>query len=102
MLDAVYGQQIERYYLRLREMGLVRSRRDYGRRWLRRASTYMHDLRGKKREWALVRPDTTAHLRERLTAVADLLPPGLAAEVRAVVSDIDRDVTVVGLLRSGR
>ncbi|CAO4148005.1 hypothetical protein [Methylorubrum aminovorans] len=62
----------------------------------------MHDLRGKKREWALVRPDTTAYLRERLTAVADLLPSGLAAEVRAVVSDIDRDAAVVGLLRSGR
>lgn len=102
MLDVVYGHQIERYYLRLREMGLVRSRRDYGRRWLRRASTYMHDLRGKKREWALVRPDTMAHLRERLAAVADLLPSRLAAEVRAVVSDIDRDATVVGLLRVGR
>lgn len=98
----VYGHQIERYYLRLRRMGLVRSRRDFARRWLQRASTYMHDLRGKDREWALVSPSTMAHLYERLTAIADLLPPGIAAEVRAVVTDIDRDAAVVGLLRSGR
>ncbi|PXW65870.1 hypothetical protein [Methylobacterium sp. B4] len=62
----------------------------------------MHDLRGKKRECALVRPGTTAHLRERLAAVADLLPPGLAADVHAIVSDIDRDAAIVSLLRAGR
>lgn len=101
-MNKVYGHQIETYYHRLREIGLVRSRRDYSRRWLRRAETYLHDLVGKRRGGCLVGPDALRHLRERLGAVADLSPPGPAAEVRAVLAEIDRDLMVTTLLRAGR
>lgn len=52
--------------------------------------------------WGALTPDTLRHLRERLVALADLLPPGPATEVRAVLAEIDRDRAVGMVLRAGR
>lgn len=98
----MFGHQIEKVYFCLRALGLVRSRRDYGRIWLGRAQTMMRDMHAMGRSNALVRRDAVDHLRSRLDTLASIVPAGVARDVKAVIAEIDCDVKIASQLMAGR
>lgn len=79
-------------------LGLVRSKRDYSRRWLGRGPTYLRDYELRGRDFVPVPAVTVARLRTRLRAVADRVPPGIRMEIEAVIATIDQGTAVAVLL----
>jgi hypothetical protein len=89
-------------YESLRDLGLVRNKPDYCRRFLGRGPTYLKDYSRDGREMARVSPKTVTILRARLCAIAARVPSGIAAEIMSVVQDIDRACHVADLISRGR
>jgi hypothetical protein len=85
-------------YKMMFNLGLVRSKRDYSRRWLGRGQTYLRDFELRDRDFVRVPPITVTRLRTRLRAVADRVPKGLRTEIEAVIDAIDQGVAVANLL----
>lgn len=96
------GVSLLNSYSALRDLGLVRSKRDYCRRLLGRGPSYLTDYARDGRDMARVSPKTVAVLRARLCAIAGRLPTVIAAEVMEVVQGIDRACQVADLIRRGR
>ena len=94
------GFSLLNVYTTLHNLGLVRSKREYARRWLGRGETYLRDYEHRaERQHARVSPTTVATLRSRLCAVSAVLAPRLARDLNEVVRAIDRDCRVADLLR---
>lgn len=89
-------------YDALRDLGLVRNKRDYCRQFLGRGPTYLKDYARDGRDVARVPSKTVTTLRARLCAIAGRVPPGIAAEIMSVVQDIDRACHVADLISRGR
>ena len=98
----MYGHQIEKLYFRLRALGLVKSKRHYGKVWLGCAQTMMHDMQAMKRLNSVVRRVAVDHLRASLDALASIVPLRVAHELEAVIDEIDRDVRIAAQLMIGR
>lgn len=96
------GISLKNAYTALRELGLVRSKYDYCRRFLGRGTTYLKDYGRDGRDMARVSPKTVATLRTRLCAIAERVPAGLAAEIMHIVEEIDRSCQIADLLCQGR
>lgn len=90
------------YVDRLTRFGLVRSKRDFARRWLQRGPTFIRDYEFRSRGWNRLKPATVSQLRANLSAVAAYLPDGLAAEVAAVIEEIDRDERIASVMDEWR
>jgi hypothetical protein len=80
------------------KLGLVRSKRDYSRRWLGRGQTYLRDYELRGRDFVQVPTITVTRLRTRLRAVADRVPAGIRMEIEAVIDTIDQGTAVADLL----
>ena len=89
-------------YSRLRQMGLVRSQRDFARSFLGRGKTYAKDYGREGRDMARVPDKTIRALRTRLCAVAERVPTGIAAEIASVVEEIDQACLIAEVIRRGR
>ncbi|MXQ10951.1 DUF6626 family protein [Microvirga makkahensis] len=85
-------------YKMMRALGLVRSKRDYSRRWLGRGQTYLRDYELRGRDFVQVPAATVTRLRSRLRAVADRVPAGIRTEIEAVIATIDQGTAVADLL----
>lgn len=92
------GWNLMALYERMRSMGLVASKREFSRTWLGRGETYARDYREDGRMHATVPSAVVARLRERLVAVARLVPQGAAQEIAAEVARIDQASAVHHLL----
>jgi hypothetical protein len=93
------GRGLLKTYLKLREIGITRSKRDFSTRWLGHGKTYLRDFEFRDgREGVLVPSNTVARLQARLRALADRMPAALSADIEAVISGIDRAVAVTDLL----
>ena len=85
--------------------GVVRSKRDFSRRFLGRGVTYLRDFEQRERMGVRVPPRTVVTLHRRLEAIVRLLPPEPAHELLQVLGRIERDcriVTDLGYVRCGR
>lgn len=85
-------------YQMMFNLGLVRSKRDYSRRWLGRGQTYLRDFELRSRGFVKVPTSTVTRLRTRLRAVADRVPAGIRMEIEAVIDTIDQGTAVADLL----
>jgi hypothetical protein len=87
-------------YERLRQIGLVRSKRDFAQRWLGRGKTYLRDYEYKIGHDAVRVPArTVGTLHARIAAVAARVPARIASDLHEVMREIDRDCRVADLLR---
>jgi hypothetical protein len=86
-------------YDRLRQLGVVGNKRAFAHIWLGRGRTYLADFVGDDRLDALVPPIVVDRLRNRLEAVAERTPRGVADEIRSVIETIDRALIIHRLLR---
>lgn len=98
----MYGAQLLRHYWIMRELGLVRSKRDFAVRWLGRGKTYLRDVEFRDRTWRRVSPVTTARLRADLISVARRSPAAVADEIAQVLAAMDRDEVVAHALDGRR
>lgn len=97
------GHGLTNTYLKMLDLGLTRSKRDFARRWLGRGKTYLRDFELREgRDIVRVSTTTVTTLRTRLRAVANRMPAGIAAEIMSVVQDIDRACHVADLISRGR
>jgi hypothetical protein len=86
-------------YERLRQIGLVRSKRDFAR-WLGRGKTYLRDYEYKiGRDAVRVPACTVEKLHARIAAVAARVPARVAGDLQEVLREIERDGRVADLLR---
>ena len=85
-------------YEKMRDLGLVRSKRDYSRRWLGRGETYLRDLQFKGRDGAIIPASTVTALRMRLKCVSQQAPTGVKLEIDAVIASIDQGIRIADLL----
>lgn len=92
------GRGLLALYERMRGMGLVANQREFSRAWLGKGQTYARDFREDGRLHAMVPGAVVTRLRDRLCAVARLVPRGAAREVTALVEGIDRAGAVHRLL----
>ena len=81
-------------YERMRKLGLIASKREFSKIWCGKGRTYLRDYIDDDRLHATVPHHVVTRLRDRLTAVADRTPAGVAREVREVVETIDRATMV--------
>ena len=96
------GFSLLRIYRRLRQMGLVRSQRDFACRFLRRGKTYAKDYGRDGRDMARVPDKTIGTLRSQLCAIAERVPAGIGAEIANVIEEIDQGCVVADVIRRGR
>jgi hypothetical protein len=86
-------------YERLRQIGLVRSKRDFAQRWLGRGKTYLRDFEYKVgRDAVRVPARTVEKLYARIAAVAARVPARVARDLHEVMREIERDGRVADLL----
>jgi hypothetical protein len=86
-------------YERLRQIGLVRSKRDFAQRWLGRGKTYLRDYEYKIGRNAMRVPACTVEkLHARISAVAARVPARIASDLHEVLRDIERDTRVADVL----
>ena len=82
-------------YERLRQIGLVKSKRDFAQRWLGRGKTYLRDYEYKSgRDAVRVPVCTVEKLRERIAAVAARVSARIASDLHEVLREIQRDARV--------
>lgn len=87
-------------YEKLRHVGVVRSKRDFARRWLKRGKTYLRDYEHKAGRDAMWVPLSTVHnLRSRIAATATRVSASIASDLDEVIREIDRDRRLADLLR---
>lgn len=89
-------------YERLREIGLVRSKREFSRNFLGRSSGYAadviyRDVLGVRGGLSVMR-----YLQGRLAAVAAEVPNGLRGEIVEIITGIEASMRVVQIMASGR
>jgi hypothetical protein len=95
------GISLENTYRSLREMGLLKSQRDFCR-FLSRGPGYLKEFRREGRDMVKVSPVTVATLRSRLCAIAARVPTPIAVQINGVIEDIDRACQIADLIRRGR
>lgn len=91
----MYGFNFLSIYEQLQHLGLVESERSFSC-WLDRAPQYLRDHR--KAGDSRVSAATVAMLRRRLLGVAQMAPPGVAHDLRAIVERVDRATAVYATL----
>lgn len=96
----MYGIHLLQNYATLHDLGLVRCKRDYAKRWLGRGKTFLRDYEHRDRSWCRVSPVTTARLRKNLIGVAARSPSAIADEIKALIAAIDRDECVTATIAS--
>ena len=94
----IYGHQLLRIFERLYGLGLTDSQSSFSTRWCGMGRDLLRDYERRDGATARVSARTVNHLRERLAQAAGLLPANLAAQVREIDREIERDVRVVDLL----
>ena len=94
----MYGTHLLQNYVLLRDLGLVRCKRDFARRWLGRGKTFVRDYEFRDRGWQRVNPATTAQLKKNLCGVAVRSPSAVAREIEKVLAAIDRDERVAATM----
>ena len=94
----MFGVHLLQNYTALRDLGLVRSKRDYARRWLGRGKTFIKDYEFRDRGWRRVSPAATALLRRNLIGVAARSPSAVAREIGALIDRMDRDERVAATM----
>lgn len=83
-------------YRQLRQMGAVRSKRDFSENFLGRNRSYLKNL--EARSPLTVRPAVTQALRARLAEIEKFSPPAVAEVLRGIIARIDQDCRVAKLL----
>lgn len=96
----MYGVHLLQSYALLRDLGLVRCKRDFAQRWLGRGKTFVRDFEFRDRGWQRVSPTTTGRLKKNLAGVAVRSPSAVAREIEAVIATIDRDERVAATMAS--
>lgn len=96
------GISLENTYRALRQIGLVRSQRDYCRRFLSRGPGYLKEFRRDGRDMVKVSAVTVATLRSRLCAIAAHVPTPIAVQINGVIEDMDRACQIADLIGHGR
>jgi hypothetical protein len=97
------GRNLLDTYKAMREAGLVGSKRQFARLWLRRGKTYLRDFEHRPERLDLrVADRTVAALRGRLIAVAALSSKRVADRIDKVVADIDSGCRVSEFIYRGR
>lgn len=94
----MFGAHLLQHYATLRELGLVRCKRDYAKRWLGRGKTFLKDYEFRDRGSRRVSPAATATLRRNLTGVAARSPSAVASEIRVLIERMDRDERVAATM----
>ena len=86
-------------YERLRQIGLVRSKRDFAQRWLGRGKTYLRDYEYKVgRDAVRVPARTVETLHARIAALASRVPARIASDLHEVLREIERDGRVADIV----
>ncbi len=87
-------------YADLFEMGLVRNKREFSRRYLKRGQTYLRDLERVDRDRSAVRipASTVTALRGQLSAIERFGSRRVQAEIKSILVKIDEGVRVADLL----
>lgn len=98
----MFGLNLKKHCRRLQLLGLVRSQRDFSRVWLGRGPHYLRNIEPRDRDWRRLTPATTARLRAHLVAVAAHMPVGVAAEIRTVIDELDRDTCIADTMTEWR
>jgi hypothetical protein len=83
-------------YRQLRQMGVVRSKRDFSANLLGRNRAYLKNL--EARCPLTVRPIVIQTLRARLAEIKKFCPPEIRAQIAGVIARIDQDCRVAKLL----
>jgi hypothetical protein len=96
----MFGAHLIENYITMRDLGLVRCKRDYAKRWLGRGKTFVKDYEFRDRGWRRVSPAATALLRQNLIGVAARSPSTVAREIRALIDRMDRDERVAATMAS--
>lgn len=87
-------------YERLRQIGLVRSKRDFAQRWLGRGKTYLRDYEYKiGRDAVRVSACTVEKLHAKIAAIAARVPARIASDLQEVLREIERDIRVADMVR---
>jgi len=93
------GHGLTNTYLKMLDLGLTRSKRDFAKRWLGRGKTYLRDFELREgRDVVRVSTPTVTTLRTRLRAVADRMPRGIRTEIEGIIASIDQGIAVADLL----
>jgi hypothetical protein len=90
------AQNISKIYIRLKAMGMARSKRAFSRHWLKKGRSYIRNLEYTGR--LTVPPEVIETLRSRLLEVAKIAPAELATELNELVASLDRDCEVARVL----
>ena len=97
--DCMIGLRLLATYERLRQIGLVKSKRDFAQRWLGRGKTYLRDFEYKVgRDAMRVSARTVEILHGRIAAVAARVPARVASDLHEVLREIERDSRVADML----
>ncbi|WP_238178649.1 hypothetical protein, partial [Methylobacterium dankookense] len=78
------GFNLIQTYAILQTMGVVRSKRQFSREWLKRGWSYLRDIEQRDRGDIRIPAKTVLALRARVSAVARLTPPQLRSELATV------------------
>lgn len=96
------GKTLIDLYYALSALGMVRSKRDFSRRFLNRGLTYFRDFEQRNRLGVRVPFRSVRALRTRLQAISRLLPKATASEVVKLIDQIDRACRIADQLGYGR
>ncbi|WP_201864472.1 hypothetical protein [Microvirga soli] len=89
-------------YERLKEAGLVRSKREFSRNFLAKRSGYVADVLHRDVLGARGGLPIMRDLRDRLTEIAAEVPDSLRCEIVEIIAGIDAGVRVVEVMARGR
>ncbi|MBM1169864.1 hypothetical protein [Microvirga arabica] len=95
------GIGLENTYRSLREMGLVKSQRDFCR-FLSRGPGYLKEFRRAGRDMVKVSAVTVETLQSRLCAIKARVPAQIAVELDDILEDIERACRVADVIGRGR
>lgn len=94
------GVSLIKLYEIMREAGLVRSKRDFSRRWLGRGRQFLRDYEQRfDRHMREVSPETVSALRARLCALAPFTSKAVASTIMDIVRVLDKARLVAEALR---
>lgn len=96
------GKMLIDLYYAMARVGLVKSKRDFSRRYLGRGLTYFRDFEQRNRLSSRVPSRSVDTLQKRLKALLPLLPHAIASEVGHIIAQIERGCRIADQLGYGR
>lgn len=97
------GRNLSVIYTMMHAACLVRSKRDFSRRWLGRGKTFLKDFEQRpERHFRRVSPRSIARLRARLLRIAAISPRSLRPDIEKIIREIDSSCAFADFYLRGR